>query len=322
MERDPNFLLFSTPADKFKFKGLTLLGIMYFGSLAFASLLSPLIFQLTHYLDPDASSYLANKPFADFYDRARLGFVILLLPVLFIKCGITSTASIGFKGSAITTSFKWTTYGIGMIGIVYIVLFAMDTIAPNHDWSLSKQVEQVGSAFIGALVVALFEETFFRGLVFRIFYTAFRPWTAILLSSLFFASLHFKMQDAPLSNLHHSEIWFGQGLFASWQTLTAFSTQFNAILFINLTLVGILLHQCFIWKQNIWANIGLHTGWVLVILSLSRTFKENENANVFTGSARVADGILVGIIMLVFILIFEYKTRSHNKNKAKLAEHI
>lgn len=315
MDRDKDFILFSTPIGKYTYKGLLLLAVLYFGSLAFAAILSPLFFQLVHFFDPETSSYLANKPFPDYFDRARLLSVVLLLPFLFLKCGLMTRKAIGFRQPSFKTFLKWFAYGVGMMTIVFGLYFILNTITPKDNWSVGRILEKAATAAIAAIIIALIEESFFRGLVFKAFYSAFNPWIAIILSSMFFSMLHFKMNDAPLANLPHEQIGITEGFYAAWQTITAFADGFNALQFANLTLVGILLHQAFMLTKNLWAAIGLHAGWVFIILPMSKLYTDTENANHFTGTERVIDGTWVGLVMLSFVILFAYKQKrsSHTK---------
>jgi len=103
-----------------------------------------------------------------------------------------------------------------------------------------------------------------------------------------------------------ASIGIDDGLFAAWGTMIAFATGFNALAFLNLTLVGVLAHLVFVRTRNLWAPIGIHAGWVMTILSISKTFEETPNANLFTGTERVADGYLVTVYLLAFAILFTF----------------
>lgn len=304
MRRDPDFILFDKSDSDFSYRGLILLTILYFGSLLAAAILSPLFFQLVHFIDSDSSSYIAAKPYPEYFDRARLLFVIVLFPFLFKFCGLNSRYAIGFRGDLLPTAGRWILYGIGMIVLIYGTQLALGAIEPRDDWTLSRQLEKIALAILGALIIGIVEETLFRGLVFRIFYTAIKPWPAIICSSLFFAFLHFKMEDEAMDHIPISLIGIDDGFAAAWGTMIAFATGFNALAFLNLTLVGILAHLTFIRVRNIWAPIGIHAGWVMTILSISKTFDETRAATAFTGTERIADGYLVTAYLFIFIIIF------------------
>lgn len=306
MKRDSQFILFGLTSQTYSFKGLNYLALLYIGSLAFAALASPLVFQLVHAFDPEQTGYLANKPYPDYFDRARWIFVLLVLPYIFKKCGLFSGTSIGLKPPALKTYAKWALFGIGMMATIYGLGFVLGTIEPRDNWTIGRQIEKSSIALVSATLIGTLEELVFRGIVFRIFYTAFKPLPAVLLSSMFFAFLHFKMSDELLAHVPWQDIGFDDAAFAAWQTIAAFADGFNLLSFINLTLVGILLHQCFLITQNLWACIGLHAGWVFIILGISKTFQETEQATLFTGTEKVADGIWVGVVMIIFAAIFAW----------------
>ena len=79
MKRDRKHILYTLDETNYSYQGVWLLAVLYFGSLIAGALLSFFAFKLTHSLDPDASSYLANKPYARFFDRARWISVLVIL---------------------------------------------------------------------------------------------------------------------------------------------------------------------------------------------------------------------------------------------------
>jgi membrane protease YdiL (CAAX protease family) len=110
-----------------------------------------------------------------------------------------------------------------------------------------------------AVVVAILEEYFFRGLLLGICRRAFGDQGALWLTSLFFAALHF------LNMPHGGEIsvdWFsglqllgevGEGLPEMPLLLGAFTT---------LTLLGIILAWVTLRTHSLWLAIGLHAAWI------------------------------------------------------------
>ena len=75
-------------------------------------------------------------------------------------------------------------------------------------------------------------------------------------------------------------------------------------LFFNLFLVGVLLCLAFLYTKNLWTCVGLHAGWVVCIQSLFKTFNEVEGAHPFFGTERVADGYLVTLFLIGFVVMF------------------
>lgn len=304
MKRDSFFQLYDLTEEEYSWKGLGLIAILYFGSMLFSAVVALAIFKLVHLLDPDASSYLAGKPFSDYFDRGRLLCLLILFPYLMKKADLLSWRRLGYLEGGWGHFKKWFVIGVGMMACVYLVDFAFGILEPRDDWTWGRQLEKIGLGLGGAVLIGLLEETFFRGFVFRTFYTALRPVPAIIGSSLFFAYLHFKMADEVMEHIPPAQIGFDDSLVAIWGTLTAFTTGFDALLFFNLFLVGILLSLAFLFTKNLWTCVGLHAGWVVCIQSLFKTVNEVEGAHPFFGTERVADGYLVTLFLIGFIGLF------------------
>jgi len=310
VKRDKRHLLYGLSTDSYSPKGLWLLGLLYFGSLFVAVFLSLAAWKITHYVDPDGSSYLANKPYTKFFDRSRWFCVLLILPFLFWKCRITSFQAAGFVRPFAITAASWFAYGIGMIAIIYASSSALGAIQLRPDASISGFVSNLGNALLAGILVGVLEEAVFRGLVFRMFYTAMKPIPAIILSSAFFAILHFKAPADVLTDSSPQEIGLYEGFFTAWAMISALVTEFDFTYLASIFLVGILLHQVFLLSSNLWANATLHAGWVFTIKAVGGAFQTSPAANAFTGTTRVADGYLVIVVLIGFCAIFSWRLRS------------
>ena len=140
MNREKRHILYGLSERDYSLKGIWLLALLYFGTLLAAVFISLIAWKLTHFYDPEANSYLANKPYPKFFDRARWLCVLLLLPYLFWQCRITSFKAVGFARPFLSTAGKWFLYGIGMISIIY------QTVQKRGRTALGKGAEEEGSA--------------------------------------------------------------------------------------------------------------------------------------------------------------------------------
>lgn len=301
MKRQKRNILYGLNEDQYSLKGIWLFALLYFGSLVAGAIISLIAYRLTHYFDPDASSYLANKPYPKFFDRARWLSVIILLPYLFVKCRITSFAAIGFAKPFLSTFFTWFAYGIAMILLIYGFNTAIGAFDLTFDTSGSELLENLAVAIVGSLLIGCLEEIVFRGLVFRLFYTALKPIPAILVSSFFFALLHFKTPEFSLEGLSPQDIGIAEAAQIAIGTAIAFVTQFDPTYLLAIFLVGIVLHQVFLLGQNLWASIAIHAGWVFCIKAFGTYFSTTDSAGTFSGTTRVADGYWVSIVLAIFI---------------------
>ena len=310
MTRDQRHLLYGLSTDSYSPRGLWLLGLLYFGSLLAAVFLSLAAWKITHFVDPDGSSYLASKPYTKFFDRSRWFCVLLILPFLFWRCRITSYPAAGFIRPFPKTAATWFAYGIGMIAIIYASSAAFGAIQLKSDASAAGFVSNLGNAMLAGILVGLLEEIVFRGLVFRMFYTALKPLPAIILSSVFFAILHFKASAEAFTNTSPQEIGLYEGFHTAWAMMAALVTEFDFTYLASIFLVGVLLHQVFLLTSNLWASAALHAGWVFTIKAVGGGFETSSSANAFTGTTRVADGYLVILVLIVFCAIFAWKLPS------------
>ena len=304
MKRDSFFQIYDLSEDEYSWRGVWLIAILYFGSLLFSAVVALVVFRFVHFVDPDASSYLAGKPFSDYFDRGRLLCLLILFPYLMKKANLLSWRRLGYVEGGRRLLERWFMIGVGMMICVYLVDFGFGILEPRDNWTWGRQLERVGLGFGAGFLIGFLEETLFRGFVFRTFYTAFKPVVAVVLSSAFFAYLHFKMADEVMEHIPADQIGFDDSLVAIWGTLTAFTIDFDALLFFNLFLVGVLLHQAFLYTRNLWTCVGLHAGWVFCIQSFVKTFEATEGAHPFFGTEVVADGYLVTLFLLGFIGLF------------------
>ncbi len=312
MKRDPKHLLYGLTPEQNSLKGIWLLCLLYFGSLISGAILSLIAFKLTHYFDPDASSYLANKPYPKFFDRGRWLSVLLLLPYLFVQCRITSWKAIGFSRPMLTTFARWFVSGIVMIFIIYGYNTA--TGAFSFTWEPSTLASKIDDAILASLLIGTLEEIVFRGLVFRMFYTALQPIAAVLLSSFFFAVLHFKTPQFSLGEIAPAEVGIAEAVQIASGTAIAVFTEFDLKYILAIFLVGVVLHQVFLLTNNLWASIAIHAGWVFTIKLFGNAFATTEQASDFSGTTRVADGYWVSIVLIVFVALFAYLLQKKNSS--------
>jgi membrane protease YdiL (CAAX protease family) len=119
-------------------------------------------------------------------------------------------------------------------------------------------VELVSGAVVGALLLSWLEESIFRGMVFRMFYTAVRPHLAVILASLAFAVVHFK--DVPFPPGADAGWYAGLWVAAQQSVSFAFTAEWTELA--NYFLVGLVLCLVFLRTQSLVACFALHAGWV------------------------------------------------------------
>jgi uncharacterized protein len=155
--------------------------------------------------------------------------------------------------------------GVATMLIVVAAMSALGLI----DWSRAAAMgpgalaQLLIARLLSALAVAFIEETFVRGAMYTAIERESGARTAVLLTALIYAATHFfgKVRIAP----EDVTAWSGVALLG--QSLQAFA-HFAGIVdaFLALTAVGVLLALVRQATGNIAACLGLHAGWVWVML--------------------------------------------------------
>jgi len=166
-------------------------------------------------------------------------------------------------------------------------------------------------ATLTAIVVAILEESLFRGALFG----ALRknnPWSlALFLSSAIYALLHFFGKPATPTTINWSSGFVTlASMFGGFTDLEMFVPKF-----FNLLIVGIILGFAFHRTGNLYFSIGLHAGWIFWLKSYGMlTHKIPEITVWIWGSGKIIDGWLATLVLLsVFGFLF---VRNPNTKRA------
>ncbi len=307
MLRYEEFILFGTRPNAFSWKGIYLLLGYFLGALLAAGILSPLCYWGIIFwgeIYPNGlSSYLAEKEFGRYFDRVRWLVVILFLPWFVRKSGIKSWSQLGLKFEIASGKvvLAWLCLGAGLLTMIALV----QTLVYHTEYqSFDNILGVLGKGLCAGFVVALVEEAVFRGIVLRIFYTALSPFIAVFLSSLFFAFVHFKQLPHEIASPEGTVTVLSGFLAAFWTVFSIIHT-FDAIPFLNLTLVGMVLGLLFLRSRSLWPCVGLHAGWVAFIAVYDKLVISQSGAiQSFFGSSRMLDGLLSAVLLGFISFLF------------------
>ena len=200
----------------------------------------------------------------------RIGMLALLLGFLLIArhLKLADRASLGY-GLPRPLFVREMLIGLGLgVATMLIVVAGMGALG-LLDWSRAAVLGTGALAqlfiarLLSALAVAFIEETFVRGAMYTAIERESGARTAVLLTSLLYAATHFfgKVRIAPADVTP----WSGVALLG--QSLQAFA-HFAGIVdaFLALAAVGVVLALVRQATGNIAACLGLHAGWVWVML--------------------------------------------------------
>jgi membrane protease YdiL (CAAX protease family) len=165
-----------------------------------------------------------------------------------------------------------------------------------YRWKQQLPWEKVPQLLLSAAVVALLEETLFRGAIFGLFRRTLRPFAALFWVTLIFAAVHFLKPD---ENVQVAEVNWSAGFallphlfhqFAEPMTLLA---QFTTIF-----VLGWVLGYATLRTRSLWMAMGLHAGVVFVKMTFSKCTKRQEEILPWIGSELQIG--LVPVVVLVF----------------------
>lgn len=309
-ERSERFMLFGTPPDRFDWRGVVWFALLYAGGFVLAGALAPPIHLAALWLGEGAEEgslrhYLAGKGLDVYVDRVRLLFAVGAMFWLIGYCRLWGRFGFSWDGRGRGQLSRWFAVGVGM----FVVMAALQACFLDPGWSRPPELGWLTRAFAGAMataaVVGYLEEAIFRGMVFRMFYTAMRPWAAVILSALVFAAVHFK----GVSVDPEADWRWWTGLDVAWRSFLSVYFTFSFFHFTNLFLAGLALNLLFLRTGGLMACVGLHAGWVVVRQTWASAVSVEEGSRVFwLGGRGVVDGVLPVFLLVALIGWLAYAT--------------
>jgi len=249
--------------------------------------------------------HIAAAPFHRFVDRSFLILALVGLWPLLRALGVTSCREAGLvrpRGQF------YKLFGGLLLGFISLAVVAGMAVASGNrvfiqPAAAQKVVAVIFNAIGAAVIVAVLEETLFRGGVFgglrKIFYWPF----ALIVSSAIYALVHF---------LHRAELTgavaWNSGLVLLPQMLGGFADFYAFVpAFFNLILVGALLGLAYQRTGNLYFPIGQHAGWIFWLKTYGTfTISAPRAATWFWGTGKMIDGWLVFIVLAVMLAVFKF----------------
>jgi len=277
----------------------------FFAVVIGSALLAPPLFWSARHVSP----FFAKFDFESFFHRALLICAIAFLWPLLRTLRLHSFRDLQLDrnrhaardvvGGILLASFPLL---ICSFLLIATRIFVLKTVMP---WS--SLVGVLGAA----IAVPLIEELFFRGLLLGILLRDLRPTVATLITSAFFAVIHFlKAPDRP----NEVVSWFS-GFRSIANSFAQFADPMMVLaLFATLFLIGWILADARLRTRSLFLPIGLHSGWILVagvvgkLTRRSTTMLPWLGTNLLTGLLPLALGLITWVLMIVWL---RYAKRSH-----------
>ena len=281
-----------------------------------AAILAPLVWKAV-FSDAPIFGFLSFLQSHDDYHRyfSRSLLLIALLGLGFLAkfTGIASWNEIGWE----KPTKHWRKLGAGiLLGFASSIAIALILILLGaREWKPVQPLAEWGTllmtAIPTAIVVALIEETLFRGFLFGLLRRdVVWRWAAVV-SSFIFASLHFLDQRPQID-----DIGWTSGFTAIPLLFHDFSNDpYWLPQFCNLVLSGMIM--CGLWQRtgNLYCSIGVHAGWVFCIkTNLFLTSGTIESLPAWAGNGKISDG-WVGTPLLAVMIWFIFRERDRGYEK-------
>ena len=219
-----------------------------------------------------SACFMAYLIALSFHDPSILRKLIIRLSQLFLILSIfpvarylgLTKAMLGY--APFTKMLKQFFQGICLSLLVLLPAFfvlymlGVHAIDMTKDWSVAWALKKMGIAFGLAILIGVVEESVFRGMLYSSLKKYLPVFSAVLITAVYYAGLHFLDSKAPVSeetlNLKGS---FGL-LVQAYSNVFALQdvSAFFALLVVGIFLGVLRSHG----EMNLALCIGCHTGWV------------------------------------------------------------
>ena len=319
LRREPAFILFGDGIDQYSLRGVKWFIYTYFGAFWLAGLIAPLAYLALQGIDTPADpdsvvAYLQSKPIAKYVDRFRLLFATIALFWMIGACRLWGRLGFYWGRNGLKQLFQFLFLGMVSLGCVVALQSILLDPYLKQNVAPADFVHVVTAALAGGLIIGLLEEAIFRGMVFRMFYSAGKPLAAVILSSLVFAAVHFKHVPDGVGEPFQ---WYSGLVVAGYQSISVFLTV-GAVDFLNLFLAGLVLNLLFLRTGSLVGCVGLHAGWVVVRNTWSEmVVVDDSKLTQILGSQRIVDGY-ISLAILVTLAVFLYVELLRHQREGKV----
>lgn len=278
---------------------------LYLLAFLLAGLIAPHLYAGVQWLDAagvppqDLWAYLSGHRFSRYVDRLRMVLTLVVVAWLLTRWGFWGR--FGFRGFRWRREALWLALGVGTLALVPLAQYlGPQPLELRSEHLLAALPGLLLGAAVTALLIGILEEALFRGFLFRLFATATGTVSAVLLSALVYALVHFKSVDWP----REAPVDTAAGLeVAARMAAAAFLTVEVAEL-LSLFLAGVLLAILFLKTGTLWPCAALHAGWVWVRQAWASgvNLRSDSPGAFWLGTERVTDGYLASCIVLALLI--------------------
>jgi membrane protease YdiL (CAAX protease family) len=247
-----------------------------------------------------AVGLISIEPIHRVMHRVAMLVALIGLVVLVRKLGLSNRESLGFgvppRRFATQLALGWLC-GLALMLPLTALLFGLDIRVLRPDVQVAPVIVQ---GLVSGLLIALIEETFFRGVLFSAVARTSGAIAAMTAPSVIYAAVHFlggKLRIAP------EDVTWGDGFVVLAKLLERYAQPFELVdSFLALWVLGVLLALVRHRTGAIAASMGLHAVGVATIAILREMSVVDPNAR-FASLVGSYDGIIGWAALLWFALI-------------------
>lgn len=219
------------------------------------------------------------------------------------KLGIASIKSLGFSSKR----NWWFLLFLGLVLAMFsvaVIMFIMVATSVRFlvpDLKTAPVIWDFISYLLSGFIVALIEETFFRGFVLQSLRRDTSLALTLIVTNFFYAIIHFfrpeVFSEIKVLNIESSLLglrFFIMPLVTNWQQIWPD--------FLGLFLIGLVLSFAYLRTGSLALSIGLHAGWIVGMKMLSLTTDVTRLGSLWVNGKLVSHPLTWGVLLL-FILI-------------------
>jgi membrane protease YdiL (CAAX protease family) len=246
---------------------------------------------------------LARQPFHRIFDRALLIVAFVGLWPLLRYAGFRSWGDVGYVKARgwwrhVLLGFV---LGLGSLALVIAVTVLLGTRTLNADKSAGQMLGAFLRYLLTGIVVALIEETFFRGALQGAFQRGMKVGAAVILASVIYSALHFVKPSRVI--IPPDQVTWSSGFTCLGGVASrSFGERDVLVGFVTLFLAGCILGLAYARTKALYLSIGLHAGWVLA----------NEFAR-WLGAGRIIEDKLSWVVLAVLLVLVAWLCRNKLK---------
>ncbi|MFL6593990.1 MAG: CPBP family intramembrane glutamic endopeptidase [Chthoniobacterales bacterium] len=245
--------------------------------------------------------FLAKFGFESFFHRALLiGAIVFFWPLL-RSLGVRSFRDLGLEKNPKCARDVFAGFGIAAVPLL---CFAAGLLVFGIYSFRSASAGAVASRWIAAAVVPFIEEPLFRGLILGVLLRSCTPRIATLITSAFFAIIHFLKPPDDTSSI----VTWTSGFASVANAFAQFAEPLLVLAgFTTLFLLAWILADARIRTRSLWLPIGLHAGWIFAAATFSKLARRQMlplpwlGNNLLIGIAPLCVGLLSWALLRLWL---------------------